>query len=84
MTGFSMDQLPQADRDQLRETLLQIRTGTGKVPLIPLDVDLDGDGIVDSFGLDENDEVVLVSGVKLEETVYRSEGDDVALEVLDG
>lgn len=46
-------------------------------PLLPLDVDIDGDGIVDAYGLDANGEVVLVSGAKLEETVYVSDDDGI-------
>ncbi|QOP64786.1 hypothetical protein SEA_DELAGARZA_27 [Microbacterium phage DelaGarza] len=46
-------------------------------PLIPLDVDLDGDGIVDAWGLDDDGQVVLVSGCALTDTCYVSDGDDV-------
>lgn len=45
-------------------------------PLIPSDVDINGDGIVDAYGLNELDEVIFVSGVALNDTVYTSEGDD--------
>ena len=46
-------------------------------PLLPLNVDIDGDGIVDAYGLDESGEVILVPGNKLEDTVYVSDGDDI-------
>lgn len=65
------------DRDAIKQVLLMYRAGGEANPLLPADVDLDGDGIVDSFGLDENDEVIVVRGKKLEETVYVSDGDDV-------
>ena len=46
-------------------------------PLLPMNVDIDGDGIADAYGLDENGEVCIVSGVSLEHTVYVSDGDDI-------
>lgn len=61
----------------IKGILLQYREEGVENPLLPLNVDIDGDGIVDSYGLDENDEVILVSGAKLEDTVYVSDGDDV-------
>ena len=72
--------LTDEDREVIRAALLAERAAGVAVPLLPADVDVDGDGIVDSFGLDENDEVVVVSGVALEHTVYVSEGDDVGPE----
>lgn len=65
------------DLAEIKAILLQHRADGAAAPLLPLDVDLDGDGKTDAFGLDENDEVVVVSGVNLEHTVYRSDGDDV-------
>lgn len=65
------------DAQAIKEILLQWRSEGVENPLLPADVDLDGDGIADSFGLDENDELVVVRGVKLEDTVYVSEGDDI-------
>lgn len=70
-------QLTDEDRVAIRAVLIAERERGVAVPLLPADVDTDGDGIVDSFGLDENDEVVIVSGVALEHTIYVSEGDDV-------
>lgn len=64
------------DRDVLRGLLLAERERGVERPLLPADVDLDGDGVCDAFGLDENDDVVLVSGVTLDGTLYVSEGDD--------
>ena len=61
----------------IRTILLGYKSEGVEKPLLPLNVDLDGDGIADSYGLDENDEVILVSGVPLEDTVYVSDGDDV-------
>lgn len=70
-------ELADADREVLRGILLAQRAEGAAVPLIPLDVDLDGDGKVDAWGLDPDDQVVLVSGVDLEFTSYASDGDDV-------
>lgn len=71
------------DRDAIKQVLLMYRNEGNPNPLLPADVDLDGDGIVDSFGLDENDEVVVVRGQKLEETVYVSDGADVGPESVE-
>ena len=68
--------LSDEDRAVIRAALLAERESGVAVPLLPADVDVNGDGIVDSFGLDENDEVVVVSGVALEHTLYVSDGDD--------
>lgn len=75
--------LTDADREEVRQILLAERARGVAVPLLPTDVDVDGDGVVDSFGLDENDEVVVVFGVALEHTVYVSEGDDAILHESD-
>ena len=64
------------DLVMIRTILLQYKSEGVEKPLLPLNVDLDGDGIADAYGLDENDEVILVSGVPLEDTVYVSDGDD--------
>lgn len=69
------------DVDAIKGILLQWRSEGVEKPLLPMDVDVNGDGIVDSFGLDENDEVVVVTGTPLEGTVYLSEGDDIVPEV---
>lgn len=65
------------DAAAIKAILLQWKAEGNPNPLLPSDVDIDGDGIVDSFGLDENDNVIVVSGAKLEDTVYVSDGDDV-------
>lgn len=53
-------------------------------PLLPADVDIDGDGIVDSFGLDSEGNVIVVSGAKLEDTVFVSDGFDIGSETEGG
>lgn len=69
--------LSDEDRAGIKEILLQWRTDGVANPLLPLDVDLNNDGLADAFGLDENDEVVPVYGTPLSDTVYKSDGDDV-------
>lgn len=54
----------------------QARAGAER-PLLPLDVDIDGDGIADAWGLGDDGQVVLVPGVPLASTCYLSDGDDV-------
>lgn len=68
------------DREAIRGILLAERERGVDRPLLPADVDLDGDGVVDAFGLDQDDQVIVVSGVDLTETVYESDGDDINVE----
>lgn len=65
------------DRAEIRNILTQWRDGGNSNPLLPMEVDVDGDGMPDSWGLDENGEVIIVSSTPLHFTVYRSDGDDV-------
>ena len=62
------------DAAAIKAILLQWKSEGNPNPLLPADVDINGDGIVDSFGLDENN-VIVVSGTKLEDTVYVAEGE---------
>ena len=66
--------LADEDREIMRGALLELRAA-GEPALIPADVDIDGDGLVDAFGLDENDEVVPILGVDLARTSYVSDGE---------
>lgn len=63
------------DAAAIKAILLQWKSEGNPNPLLPADVDINGDGIVDSFGLDENNNVIVVSGTKLEDTVYVAEGE---------
>ena len=69
--------LTKEDEISIRSILLAERARGIANPLLPADVDIDGDGIVDSFGLDAFGNVVVVPGVKLKNTVFRSDGEDV-------
>lgn len=72
---MDINTLPEEDRQVLQAALYGMKMA-GLPALIPLEVDLDGDGVADAFGLDEDDELVFVSGVRLEATGYVSDGDD--------
>ena len=63
------------DAAAIKAILLQWKSEGNPNPLLPADVDIDGDGIVDSLGLDENNNVIVVSDTKLEDTVYVAEGE---------
>lgn len=70
--------LADEDRAEIKAILTHWRESGVENPLLPADVDLDGDGIVDSFGLDADGEVIVVSG-NIADTVYAAEGEDVHL-----
>ncbi|QGJ92706.1 hypothetical protein QDA04_gp36 [Microbacterium phage Megan] len=65
------------DRTAIKSILEQWRESGVLNPLLPIDVDVDGDGITDAWGLDDDGEVIFVSGASLPYTVYASDGDDV-------
>lgn len=71
--------LTQEDHDAIKAILVSELESSNLNPLLPMDVDVDGDGIVDSFGLDEQGNLVVVRGVELSETVYESDGDDIVV-----
>lgn len=65
------------DKAEIKTILRSYQYAGVENPLLPTDVDLDGDGTADSFGLDDEGNVILVPGVRLESTVYLSDGDDI-------
>ncbi|MDF2915892.1 MAG: hypothetical protein K0S70_109 [Microbacterium sp.] len=69
-------ELSAEDRNTIRSILLAHVANGVESPLLPTDVDLDGDGIVDAFGLGDEGEIVFVSGVTLATTVYRADEED--------
>jgi len=75
--AFDIKDLPEADRLQIHESLTAWRESGVEDPLLPLDVDLDGDGIADAFGLDAKGNLELRPGQPIKDTVYVSEGDDI-------
>ncbi|MDY0830727.1 hypothetical protein SK224_16450 [Microbacterium sp. BG28] len=68
-------QLPEADFEATRSILLAWRADGVPRPLLPVYRDEDGDGVPDFYGLDDADQVVLVSGATLTQSVARSTGD---------
>lgn len=69
-TGLSAE-----DEAEIKSILQTWKDAGTDNPLLPMNVDIDGDGLVDSFGLDEEGNIIVVLG-KLKDTVYESEGDD--------
>lgn len=67
-------ELTEQDRGVLKTALLQYKADGVENPMIPLNVDIDGDGINDAFALDDRDELILVSEVHLDNTVYAADG----------
>ncbi|QLF84358.1 endolysin [Microbacterium phage Karate] len=65
------------DREIITSALRQWAEEGVERPLIPMDVDVDGDGIVDAWGLDAFGNLIVVSGVNLGDTVYVSDGSDI-------
>jgi hypothetical protein len=69
--------LSREDYIAIREVLIAWREDGVANPLLPSNVDINGDGKTDSYGLDAFDNVIFVTSVKLEDTVYVSDGDDM-------
>lgn len=70
--------LSDEDRAEIRTVLLEQRAAGCACPMLPADVDLDGDGVADCFGLDDRDQVVILSAVPLEESLYEATGEGEA------
>lgn len=71
-----MDELKAEDLETIKSILEGYKAEGVVNPLLPTDVDMDGDSIADAFGLDADGNVVLVSGVSLDDTVYVSTGEE--------
>lgn len=69
--------LPEEDQAAIKEMLQTWKAEGNENPMLPVDIDFNGDGLTDSIGLDDDGELVVISGVPVEETVYESEGDDI-------
>ena len=64
------------DQAALRDALLAWKKDGVANPLIPMDHDVTGDGVFDSFGLDEHDELIVVEGAHLDDTVAKAVGNE--------
>jgi hypothetical protein len=76
MSDVKKWELPQEDRDALKAALEAHKADRVANPQIPLDADIDGDGIADAWALDENGDVVLVPQVAIADTVFAATGED--------
>lgn len=71
--------IPLLDQAQLKVSLMKWKAEGNPHPLIPTDVDVDGDGVVDAFGLDEHNTLVYVSGASLADTVMDADQEESEL-----
>lgn len=71
------EDLPAADQAQLKACLLQWKASGQQNPIIPTDVDVDGDGIVDGYGLGPFGDLVYVTGAQLKDTTYEADGSGI-------
>lgn len=75
---MSLNTIPPDDRAALVAALRSWRDAGEKDPHLPLYDDFDGDGVCDFVGLDEQGELVLVSGATVDSSVSVSTGEDAA------
>ena len=80
MEASPASDLSREDYQAIRGILRGYREDGVTDPLLPMDVDINGDGLCDAYALGEDDELVYRLSAKLEDTVYVSDGDDVDLE----
>ncbi|MCC4250727.1 hypothetical protein [Microbacterium testaceum] len=64
-------------REAIRTALLGWKADGVATPIIPVYSDLDGDGVPDFYGLDDNDQLVQVSGVTVVDSVAVSDGSGI-------
>lgn len=64
-------------REAIRSALLGWKADGVARPLIPVYADRDGDGIPDFYGLDDNDQVIEVSGATVFDSVAVSDGSGI-------
>ena len=69
----TLENLSEKDRATLTKALRKWRKDGVPSPLIPMADDVTEDGIADAWGLDENDNLVIVAGTPLVDTVYETE-----------
>lgn len=74
--------VPKADKEELLAALLQWKAAGNPDPLIPTDHDVDGDGSADAFGLTADDQLTIIFGAKLSETVAESDGGGIEAPIV--
>jgi len=72
-----LDTIPPADQEQIKASLLQWQEEGQENPMIPLDGDVDGDGVADAFALDSFGNLVIVPAVPVADTVSVSTGSGI-------
>jgi hypothetical protein len=72
-----IETIPLADRAVIRQALLDWQVDGVANPLLPLDGDVDGDGVADAFALDPFGNLIIVPAVPITETVSQSVGGGV-------
>jgi len=77
------EDLPREDQAQLKAALLQWKSAGQANPVIPADVDVDGDGTVDGYGLGPFGDLVYVVGVPIKDTVYEADGSGMEQDVTE-
>lgn len=65
-----VDSLSEEERTRLRDTLLEWREAGNPDPRIYSEVDIAGDGYIDYFVLDADDNLVLMPGVEVDQSDY--------------
>lgn len=68
------EDVPVEDQAQLLACLRQWKAEGQTNPLIPCDVDVDGDGTAEAYGLGPFGDLVYVTGITLGDTVYEADG----------
>lgn len=74
---MATDFLSDADRAEIRGVLLAQRAAGVECPMLPADVDVNGDGTADCYALDNLDDVVILPSVPIGDSLYESRGDDI-------
>lgn len=73
---MALDHLTDTDQATLTAVLTTWRAEGVENPTLPIFDDIDGDGIPDFYGLDNNGELVIVSGATIDGSVYEATGED--------
>jgi len=72
-----IDTVPEADRETIKQALLGWEADGVVNPLIPIDGDVDGDGVADAWALDDQGNLIIVQVVQITDTVSQSVGGGV-------
>jgi hypothetical protein len=70
-----LENLSEQDRSDIKDALLAWKEEGVDRPVVPIFQDTDNDEVLDFIGLDENNELIIVSGITLDESVFESLGE---------